>query len=416
MESTGEMLCMEHIVELRDSHALEFCAHPSDEYKTYAEDKKPRRQKLRNNTGSLRFVGGGVIAEQDVQGGGDEDLIDTKEAKDLADRIRQLFVGGFIAVIIAKFPPLLRIEIIRDFFQIAGLFFEGLYDLGYVRYAKTKLTTIFLTVILTLYLPRTQLAFNVLVVTHDKYDHGSAAKNRPNGSLEDEEYTYDLDGEKVAFGDKVYTELVSSDPIQLGCPFRSLYAGFERNWSIYKVLQTIAKIILALIVVAAAKSVKTSGLLISICYFFVGVLSKYSQPFIVPVDDLVELISKITALTTAAGATAVAYVSQAAKTSSTAVVHVNCFMGFVVIVHCLNMAAMVLALAMGVSASRGLIKSCLGWLLFSDTLRGFEDGRAKNIIPHWNVDKEAKHRVWQSFLRAILLELAVSSEASDIGN
>ncbi|KAG2807692.1 hypothetical protein PC112_g17294 [Phytophthora cactorum] len=307
MESTGEMLCMEHIVELRDSHALEFCAHPSDEYKTYAEDKKPRRQKLRNNTGSLRFVGGGVIAEQDVQGGGDEDLIDTKEAKDLADRI-------------------------------------------------------------------------------------------------------------VAFGDKVYTELVSSDPIQLGCPFRSLYAGFERNWSIYKVLQTIAKIILALIVVAAAKSVKTSGLLISICYFFVGVLSKYSQPFIVPVDDLVELISKITALTTAAGATAVAYVSQAAKTSSTAVVHVNCFMGFVVIVHCLNMAAMVLALAMGVSASRGLIKSCLGWLLFSDTLRGFEDGRAKNIIPHWNVDKEAKHRVWQSFLRAILLELAVSSEASDIGN
>ncbi|KAG2889836.1 hypothetical protein PC115_g19637 [Phytophthora cactorum] len=410
------MLCMEHIVELRDSHALEFCAHPSDEYKTYAEDKKPRRQKLRNNTGSLRFVGGGVIAEQDVQGGGDEDLIDTKEAKDLADRIRQLFVGGFIAVIIAKFPPLLRIEIIRDFFQIAGLFFEGLYDLGYVRYAKTKLTTIFLTVILTLYLPRTQLAFNVLVVTHDKYDHGSAAKNRPNGSLEDEEYTYDLDGEKVAFGDKVYTELVSSDPIQLGCPFRSLYAGFERNWSIYKVLQTIAKIILALIVVAAAKSVKTSGLLISICYFFVGVLSKYSQPFIVPVDDLVELISKITALTTAAGATAVAYVSQAAKTSSTAVVHVNCFMGFVVIVHCLNMAAMVLALAMGVSASRGLIKSCLGWLLFSDTLRGFEDGRAKNIIPHWNVDKEAKHRVWQSFLRAILLELAVSSEASDIGN
>ncbi|KAG3176716.1 hypothetical protein PC128_g17196 [Phytophthora cactorum] len=320
MESTGEMLCMEHIVELRDSHALEFCAHPSDEYKTYgAPDIKPeeirvyKETKLAELRAALRFVGGGVIAEQDVQGGGDEDLIDTKEAKDLADRIRQLFVGGFIAVIIAKFPPLLRIEIIRDFFQIAGLFFEGLYDLGYVRYAKTKLTTIFLTVILTLYLPRTQLAFNVLVVTHDKYDHGSAAKNRPNGSLEDEEYTYDLDGEKVAFGDKVYTELVSSDPIQLGCPFRSLYAGFERNWSIYKVLQTIAKIILALIVVAAAKSVKTSGLLISICYFFVGVLSKYSQPFIVPVDDLVELISKITALTTAAGATAVAYVSKRRK-------------------------------------------------------------------------------------------------------
>ncbi|KAF1772868.1 hypothetical protein GQ600_8731 [Phytophthora cactorum] len=181
-------------------------------------------------------------------------------------------------------------------------------------------------------------------------------KNRPNGSLEDEEYTYDLDGEKVAFGDKVYTELVSSDPIQLGCPFRSLYAGFERNWSIYKPAFHRTRLTIF------GAHIQDHG-------------SDYSSR------------SNRSGLRIPSGENVVD--GSSAR---------QCFMGFVVIVHCLNMAAMVLALAMGVSASRGLIKSCLGWLLFSDTLRGFEDGRAKNIIPHWDVDKEAKHRVWQSFL------------------
>ncbi|KAF4036000.1 hypothetical protein GN244_ATG11999 [Phytophthora infestans] len=35
MRSTGEMLTMRHIVELQDSRALEFCAHPPEEYKSY---------------------------------------------------------------------------------------------------------------------------------------------------------------------------------------------------------------------------------------------------------------------------------------------------------------------------------------------------------------------------------------------
>lgn len=215
----------------------------------------------------------------------------------------------------------------------------------------TKVTTAFLTFCLTVYLPITQLAFNILVVTHNpntteakklvrfmaKYRHDpcwfffpleaililltftlslpillvwSIWKNYPNGSLDYEDFTYDLDGEKVPFDDKVYTELVSSDARQLGCPYRSLYTGFERNWSTYKVLQMVVKILLALIVVAAAESVKSSSTLISVSYFFVTVLSKYSQPFIDPFDDWMEFGSKFTALTTTVGATAVAFISQ----------------------------------------------------------------------------------------------------------
>ncbi|KAG7388237.1 hypothetical protein PHYPSEUDO_012895 [Phytophthora pseudosyringae] len=644
VESSGEMLLMDQIMELGDARALEFCAQPPEEFKNYgvpssmrrpeeiqvyrqtklaelrasvasctlstlasapgpelfalwalvhtsvsskisakiaqqvaSEEHQPTRQKLRNKAGSLRFAGGEVVADLDAEDGGDEDTIDTSDADELANKIAQnglvglkgqlklnrqqvdavlqslreqhrQLVGGWLALFIAKLPPLLRIEIVRDFFQIAGLFFDGLYDpvleffrqyhppdwvwqmirwlrniynvlaldasklLRYISdswsvvgtaiflssillmhlmylvvvirfwwtmprtadkvrhgheattwatYAiqnarTTKLTTVFITVVLTLYLPLTKLAFNVLVVTHDpnsadaklvkfvtQYRDGpywfffpleailllitftlslpvllvwSIWKNRPSGSLENEDFTFDLDGEKVAFDDKVYTELVSSDPSQLGCPYRSLYAGFERNWSIYKVLQMVAKILMALIVVAAAKSFKTSGLMISISYFFVVVLSKYSQPFIDPFDDTMEFFSKFTALTTVVGATAIACVSQPENISSKAAADVNGFMVFVVVVHIVNMAVMVFVLALGMSGTRVIIKRLIGWLSFSDTCRGVEDGRACAIIPRWDIAKEAKHRVWQSFWRAMLLELAVPTDASDIGN
>ncbi|KUF87385.1 Cyclin-dependent kinase E-1 [Phytophthora nicotianae] len=116
------------------------------------------------------------------------------------------------------------------------------------------------------------------------------------------------------------------------------------------------------------------------------------------------------------GATAVAYVSEVVDTSPNAVTHVNRFMGFVVVVHWVNMVAMLVALAFGVSALRVQLKRLTGWLSFSDTSRGIDDGRAKTIIPYWDIAKEAKHRVWQAFWRAILLELAVPTSSDDVSN
>ena len=66
-------------------------------------------------------------------------------------------------------------------------------------------------------------------------------RNKPQGSPENPDVTYDVDGEMVPFDDKIYTRLVTSDPNQISCPYRSLYDGFERKWSAYKIFQMIFK-------------------------------------------------------------------------------------------------------------------------------------------------------------------------------
>lgn len=124
-----------------------------------AEDKQPALQKTRSTVRSLRFMGGEVVAEQHDEGDDDDDdIIDTSNVGELAKIIvknglvglkkgnfaksrqevdamlqsirdqRQLFGWCWVAWIASFIPPLLRIEIIRDFVQITGLFFEGLYD------------------------------------------------------------------------------------------------------------------------------------------------------------------------------------------------------------------------------------------------------------------------------------------------
>ncbi|RLN10317.1 hypothetical protein BBJ28_00023253 [Nothophytophthora sp. Chile5] len=453
---------------------------------------------------------------------------------------RAVSLGGWFAAI--GLPPLLRIEIVRDFFQVSGLFFSGMYDpvidfferqqipswicvmirwlrtvynalamdmsvlmqyldlqnsvwskvgvslllisilvlhaiflfsvVGLWRHmprvadevrhgheattwamfaAKNKWTTRFATILITIYLtaylPITQMSFNVLVVTGHPEDESAATsvhfasqyqngpfwfffplesifliflftlplpfllvwsiqKNRPSGSLEDEDTTHDLDGEKVKFDDRVYTELVSSDPSQLGCPYRSLYAGFERKWSTYKVIQMVAKVLMAIIVVSAGKFMRVGGMLISGLYLFVVILSYYSEPFIDPLDDKAELFSKCTALLTAVGGMAAAFVEQMGDTSSRSATAIEWLMIIIICAHIANLFVMVVVLLLGMNWARPLIKRLIGWFSFSDTSRGLEDARAIRVLPGWNLQKEAKHRVWQAFWRALLLDLA----------
>ncbi|RLN96400.1 hypothetical protein BBJ28_00011703 [Nothophytophthora sp. Chile5] len=317
----------------------------------------------------------------------------------------------------------------------------------------TRAATVFITVCLTFYLPLTQMSFNVLVVTSHPENEAAAASvrfasqyrsgpywfffpleailllftftltlpillvwsiktNQPSGSLENENFTHDLDGDMVMFDDRVYTQLVASDPSQLGCPYRSLYAGFERNWSTYKVMQMVAKVVLAIIVVAVGKYIHVGGTLISGFYFFVVVLSWLSEPFTDPLDDFMEFFSKCTALATAIGGTAAAYVEQKEDASAFTAAGLQVVMGIVVFAHSANLVIMLAALLLGMDTTRLLMKKVIGWLSFSDTSRGLEDVRAKHAVPKWDLQKEAKHRVWQAFWRAVLLELAETEEGS----
>ncbi|GMF31997.1 unnamed protein product [Phytophthora lilii] len=445
---------------------------------------------------------------------------------------RAALVGGCLALV--NIPPLLRLEIARDFFQTAGLFLSGMFkptlkyfehqelpeyvmmlvrglraaytiiaidvsafiqwiskftnagvfiSIGVVmlahiffitwlykvtRYmprgannvrhgheattwaslAETNkrmamISSLLITASLTAYLPLTQFCFSVLDINAHKDEEtvniegtvashfvkkpywglvvfeaiallitfsiplpfvlvSSIRSNRPRGSLENAKVTYDLDGEEVPFDDKVYARLVASDPSQLRCPYRSLYNGFEQRWSTYKVMQLVAKAILAAVVVGSSRNVSTGGIIVCGVYFCIVLLTSVSRPFIDPVNDLMESSAKFTALVTAVGGTLGAWAQRNDIHSN----YIQGFLGFVLVVHFANLWVMLTVTLLGVANTRTLIKNWLGWLSFSDTTRMIDDARAQDIIPLWDLNKEAKHRVWQAFWRAVLYDLA----------
>ncbi len=66
-------------------------------------------------------------------------------------------------------------------------------------------------------------------------------RNKPQGSPENPHICYDEDGLEVAFTDELYHDRVENDAEQIACPYRSLYKGFERRWSGFKVAMMLFK-------------------------------------------------------------------------------------------------------------------------------------------------------------------------------
>ncbi|KAG3149817.1 hypothetical protein PI126_g11839 [Phytophthora idaei] len=301
---------------------------------------------------------------------------------------------------------------------------------------RVKLFTYVITACLTVYLPLTRLCLDVLVAaamnrsTSDDSEATSAsdlilsrfkdakawpaivvaavvllltftiplpwllvraiAENRPTGSLEDPLVTHDLDGEIVPFDDKVYARLVARDPSQLRCPYRSLYAGFEQKWSYYKVLQLLVKLALALVIVLAATADdRIRGILSCAIYVTVVAISRYGTPFSDPLNNVMEISGKITALTTCVGGALAAFIDMKQAKSKP----LELVAAIVSVVHIVNFFVMLVVLLLGMKGARLFLKNLLGRITFSDTSRGLEDAPAKNVLPRWDVDKEAKHRI-----------------------
>ncbi|KAE9325254.1 hypothetical protein PF008_g16915 [Phytophthora fragariae] len=457
------------------------------------------------------------------------DFVDA--ALDAARDGRVIVLTGFIGWVERMgLPPLLRVEIARDFFQTAGLFFAGLFvpvtvyfsdaDIGsnmreilwgfsrfydvfavdvssflqvpttagnvfvvflimgilavwvsYLWFLKTgrrmhsrvvemrhgheattwaalavrqatrvKMFTYVITACLTVYLPLTRLCLDViaasaaptmsyedahygatdLVIARMKNSSGwwlalvmavvvlvsftctlpyffytEIKKNQPTGSHENANMTHNLDGEKVEFTDKVYARLVAKDPSQLRCPNRSLYAGFGQHSSHYKIVQLGVKIGLAFLIVCTTRS--SAGLrggLVSALYIAVVVFTVRGKPFTDPMNNVQEISSKVAAFTTSFCAAVIIGPGS-----------LRAWGGFAVFAQVLNLIVMVSVLMLGMKRTRLWIKDTTGFLSFSDTSRGIEDARPVDIVPEWIPDKEVKHRVWQAFWRATLLEI-----------
>lgn len=223
------------------------------------------------------------------------------------------------------------------------------------------------------------------------------AENRPTGSLEDPLVTYDLDGERVPFDEKVYARLVANDPAQLRCPYRSLYAGFESKWSYYKVLQLIFKVALILPLVSVPQT-GVRGVLSASIYSVIVLVTSYSTPFSDPLNNLMEISGKLAALVTCVGGAVLGFSSANASVQRIVGIGVN-------LVNAVNLVFMLGVFLFGMKPTRQFIKNRLGTLTFSDTTRGLHDAPAKHIVPHWDLEKEAKHRMWQAFWKSVLLSL-----------
>lgn len=220
-------------------------------------------------------------------------------------------------------------------------------------------------------------------------------ENKPTGSLENATMTFDLDGERVPFDEKVYTRLVAKDPAQLNCPYRSLYAGFESKWSYYKVFQLTFKVALILPLVGIPH-IRTRGIATALIYSVIVVVTSYGTPFSDPLNDLMEISGKVAALVTCVGGAILAFNGIDTKVQAVIGIIVN-------LVNIVNLVFMIGIFLFGMKQTRRLIKNWLGTLTFNDTVRDIQDAPSASIIPHWDIEKEAKHRVWQAFWKSVLL-------------
>ena len=220
---------------------------------------------------------------------------------------------------------------------------------------------------------------------------------KPTGSPKNPDIVYDQDGEEVPFDDKVYNEIVEHDVNQQLVPFRSLYMGFEKDYSQWKVAMMVYKVLFVLPTIALSATTSTEVLsafqLILVCIQFA--LVSQMAPYIDPMNDHMDFCGRLTAIVVAIGGICVAVAPNSAGTSGVGVI--------VMIANILNGLFMILAMSSGVPAIKAFVKNCRGSFTFSDTTRNLTDMSAQTALRFYDVNKEIKHRVWQTWWNGVLL-------------
>ena len=221
------------------------------------------------------------------------------------------------------------------------------------------------------------------------------SKNKPTGSLENPDVAYDVDGEEVTFDDDLYNRLVTQDPNQLKCPYRSLYKGFERKWAHYKIYGLVLKTLLAVVVVILAENNLTQSIVALVIYSAFAGLSFFATPFIDPLDDVMDASGRVTNLVTCAGG-----IAKALSTNFT----LNQMVGLIIyMVNAVNVVIMGTMFLYGMEKSRLFLKNFRGSFTFSDTVLEIAANAAEKIIPSWDLERECKHRIWHTFWDNVLL-------------
>ena len=127
----------------------------------------------------------------------------------------------------------------------------------------------------------------------------------------------------------------------------------------------------------------------SILFGAIAFLSFYATPFIDPLDDFMDSSGRVAGLITAAGGFLIYFNVDS--------------LGFIVglavnVVNAANTVVMVSVFFYGIEKIRTVLKNWQGNFTFGDT----GTGKARKIVPHWDRDRDCKHRIWHLFWDGVL--------------
>ncbi|DBA01500.1 TPA: hypothetical protein N0F65_004850 [Lagenidium giganteum] len=226
--------------------------------------------------------------------------------------------------------------------------------------------------------------------------------NEPTGTRENPNLIHDMDGKLVPFDDKVYLRLATHDPNQIDCPFRSLYMGFERQHSLYKVNQLYFKLLLV-----SPTFVKDMWLrsVVMLCFSSFAVWTAITdRPFVNPINDWIDIGGKAATFLAALGGALVPTDKNIPSSE------MQWFVGIMVaLVLVGNFALHGLAFVMTFPTAKRWVKETLGVFTFSDTVHMVDISFLKPTLRRWDVERECKYRIWHTFWKELLLNRSPSA-------
>ena len=212
------------------------------------------------------------------------------------------------------------------------------------------------------------------------------------------------EGDLIEWTDSVYHKEVEN---RKSNPFTSLYAGFEFEWADYKKRVMMLKFqqifLLALptcnILARHAFSPTASSVLAALFALFCSgrflYLTLKSTPYVDPVNDRMEIISKACLIITP---TVVLILAIAPSVGAN-----NAFGVILNIVAVVGNIGMVIALLYPLPAVQSFFKKLSGRLDFTST-DGITDHQDEKALPDWDLDVERMRRIWKPFWDKILFD------------
>jgi len=231
---------------------------------------------------------------------------------------------------------------------------------------------------------------------------------KPKGSSLNPEFTNDVDGERVPFDDAIYNEVIESDPEQIRNPFRSLYRGFEKHHSTWKIWIMLYKLALALCITwLSSRPTPDKTIIAVITFLFMLALFAYTYyvaPFVDPMNDFMDASGRFTAIVTSFAAVLNVNAAESGPLS-------NALGSIVLVFGVLNMGVMFCIVMSEYSWFRLCYHNCFGIFTWYDSAKNLGNLTAEHAISTWQLEREVKHRVWQSFWNGVILTNCGSESA-----